>query len=179
MKNDRMSRSKSKLQNGNKLSRRTFLKLSALTGSAFGVSPLAVPFDAGAASQKSAQNGQKEEWIPSSCLNCPARCATRVRIVNGKAVQVVGNPLSRVSDGKTCPRAHIGLQVQYDKERLKSPLKRMNPEKGRNIDPKWAPVSWNQALDEMAKHLKSLRDGNRPPRSFFSFTVSTPSAVSN
>ena len=73
MKNDRISRSKSKLQNGNKLSRRTFLKLSALTGSAFGVSPLAVPFDAGAASQKGAQNGLKRrvdlEFVPQ--LPCP------------------------------------------------------------------------------------------------------------
>ncbi len=164
MKNDRMSRSKSKPQNGKNLSRRTFLKLSALTGSVLGVAPLAVPFDTGAASQKSAMNGQKEEWIPSSCLNCPARCATRVQTVNGKAVRVVGNSLSRISDGKTCPRAHIGLQVLYDKERLNVPWKRTNREKGRDIDPKWTPISWDQALDEVTSRLKSLRGNGQPQR---------------
>ena len=176
MKNDRMSRSKSKLQNGKKLSRRTFLKLSALTGTVLGSKPCRSPFQCRCcAFSKNRPTVQKEEWISSSCLNCPARCATRVRTVNGKAVQVVGNPLSRVSDGKTCPRAHIGLQVQYDKERLKSPLKRMNPEKGRNIDPKWAPVSWNQALEEMAKRLKSLRDGKQPQKLLLFYGLNTVS----
>jgi len=177
MKSKRMGRSKSKKQTGRDLSRRTFLKLSALTGTVLGASHLGGPFsvDADAPSRGNVQAVPKEEWISSSCLNCPARCATRVRTVNGRAVQIVGNPLSRVSDGKTCPRAHIGLQVQYDKERLRVPLKRMNPEKGRNIDPKWAPVSWNQALEEMAKRLKSLRDGKQPQKLLLFYGLNTVS----
>ncbi len=153
MKNDRMSRSKK----DRKLSRRTFLKLSALTGSVLSVSHLAVPFGASPAAppQPAAQIPQKEQWISTSCLNCSSRCATRVRTVNGKAVRVVGNPLSRVSDGKTCPRSRIGLQVLYDKERINVPLKRTSKDKGRDINPGWAPISWGQALDEVASRLKS------------------------
>jgi thiosulfate reductase / polysulfide reductase chain A len=164
MKNNRMSRSNSNLQNGRRMSRRTCLKLAALTGSAFAVNCLAVPFHADASSQESAQNGQKEEWVSTSCLNCTGRCAIRVQTVNGKAVRIVGNALSRVSDGKICPRAHIGLQVLYDRERLNAPCKRTNSEKGKDIDPGWTPISWNQALNEIAGHLRSMRASGHPEK---------------
>jgi anaerobic selenocysteine-containing dehydrogenase len=66
-------------------------------------------------------------------LNCPARCGIRVRVVNGKAVKITGNPNSLVSEGKICPRAHVGLQVLYDPGRILFPLKRGNREKGKGI----------------------------------------------
>ncbi len=103
-----------------------------------------------------------EKWLPTSCLNCSTRCATRVRVVNGKAVKISGNPLSRVSEGENCPRAHIGLQVLYDPDRIKGPLKRKNPLKGKGVDPEWTPISWNQALNEAGRHLKALRDNGQP-----------------
>ena len=99
-----------------------------------------------------------EKWINTSCLNCPARCATRVRVVDGKAVRIAGNPLSRVSEGENCPRSHIGLQVLYNPDRIKSPLKRTNFQKGKGIDPGWAPISWDQALKEVGSRLKALRE---------------------
>jgi anaerobic selenocysteine-containing dehydrogenase len=164
MKDNRLSRSNSKLQVGGRMSRRTCLKLAALTGSALGLSRIATPFHVGAASQETTQNGQKEEWISTSCLNCGGRCGIHVQTVNGKAVRITGNALSRVSDGKICPRAHIGLQVLYDRERLSVPVKRTNREKGIKIDPGWAPISWPQALNEIAGHLKSIRESGHPER---------------
>ena len=146
-----------------KLTRRTFLKLSALTGAAMGASQMAGRFSTPSAFplQKNIQNAA-EKWIATSCLNCSARCAIRVRILNGKAVRITGNPLSFVSEGKVCPRAHIGLQVLYDPGRIDSPLKRMNKEKGRGVDPGWAPISWDQALGEVTRRLNSIRDRGQP-----------------
>ena len=142
------------------LSRRKFLKLSALTGAAVGANQILGPFDHPIAFplQKSTQDVLEEKWLTTSCLNCPARCAIRVRILNGKAVKITGNPLSFVSEGKVCPRAHVGLQVLYDPGRILSPLKRMNKEKGKGIDPKWVPISWDQALKEVTQRLKFLRE---------------------
>lgn len=100
--------------------------------------------------------------IPTSCLNCSAGCAIQVRVVDGKAVSIFGNPWSRATEGKTCPRAHVGLQVLYDPSRVQTPLKRTNREKGRNIDPRWAPLSWDQAFQEITARLHSLRDQGRP-----------------
>jgi anaerobic selenocysteine-containing dehydrogenase len=99
-----------------------------------------------------------EKWIATSCLNCPTRCATEVRVVNGKAVRIAGNPLSKVSEGENCPRSHIGLQVLYDPDRVRGPLKRTNPRKGKSVDPKWTPISWDQALTEVSDNLKALRE---------------------
>jgi thiosulfate reductase/polysulfide reductase chain A len=103
-----------------------------------------------------------EDWVATSCLNCPTRCATKVRVVNGHAVRIASNPLSKVSDGETCPRSHIGLQVLYNPNRVDGPLKRTNSQKGKGIDPGWAPISWGEALSEIGAHLKSLRSGGQP-----------------
>ena len=159
------------------LSRRKFLKLSALTGAAVGVNQILGPFDHPIAFplQKSTQDALEEKWLATSCLNCPACCAIRVRTVNGKAVKITGNPLSLNSEGKVCPRAHIGLQVVYDPGRIHSPLKRMNQGKGKGIDPKWAPLSWDQALDEVTTHLRSIRNRSQSHKVLFFSGLNTMS----
>ena len=161
-----MSKSKEKIRSAFYLNRRTFLKWSAVMGAALGLKPMIGSSSATSPLplQEKDQTTSEEEWRGTSCLNCPARCATRVRVVNGKAVSISGNPLSRVSEGKTCPRAHIGLQVLYDPERITSPLKRTNKEKGRGVNPQWIPISWDQALDEVANRFRSLRGNSQPNR---------------
>ena len=147
------------------MKRRTFLKLSALAGVAAGVSQVLRPSKIAALPpQAKGPNATEEKWVNTSCLNCPARCAIRVRVVKGRAIRITGNPLSLVSEGKICPRAHIGLQVLYDPGRVFTPLKRTNKEKGRGIDPKWVPVSWDKALDEVAHRLKSVRESGQPQK---------------
>jgi anaerobic selenocysteine-containing dehydrogenase len=149
--------------NSLKLNRRTFIKLSALTGAAIGAGQvLGPPSHCAATVPESAAAPVEEKWIATSCINCPARCAILVRGINGKAVKITGNELSLVSEGKICPRAHVGLQVLYDKGRVLFPLKRTNPEKGRGTDPKWVPVSWEEALSEVAKRLKTIREKDQP-----------------
>ena len=100
----------------------------------------------------------KGKWILTSCLNCPARCGITVKVAGGKAVQIKGNRSSLVSEGEICPRGHIGLQVLYDPERILSPLKRSQPQKGRGIAPQWKPISWDQAMEEIIGKLRTLRD---------------------
>ncbi|MCD6361178.1 MAG: molybdopterin-dependent oxidoreductase, partial [Armatimonadetes bacterium] len=148
------------------IDRRGFLKLSAFTGAAIAASHLIKhPALRPVMSLQEASEGViSENWLTTSCLNCPTCCATRVRVVNGKAVKIDGNPLSRVSEGEVCPRAHIGLQVLYDPDRLSSPLKRSNPDKSRDADPGWVPISWAQALSEITARLRTLRSNNKPHR---------------
>jgi anaerobic selenocysteine-containing dehydrogenase len=158
-----MSGTKEKKLNPLSVNRRKFLKLTAFTSAALGANQILGPFHPAPALplQKNIQN-TSEKWIATSCLNCPARCGIRVRVVNGKAVKITGNAHSLVSEGKICPRGHIGLQVLYDPGRILSPLKRTNKEKGKGIDPKWISISWNQALNEVTQRLKSLRESGQP-----------------
>lgn len=145
------------------LTRRKFLKLSSFVGTLVGTNKIGFCISDLIASQNN-KNILDEKWIPTSCLNCSSRCAIRVRVLNGRAVSITGNSYSKVSEGKICPRSYIGLQVLYDPERIKSPLKRTNPEKGKDIDPKWIPISWDQAFEEIIKRLKTLRDDGEPHR---------------
>jgi molybdopterin-containing oxidoreductase family molybdopterin binding subunit len=46
----------------------------------------------------------------------------------------------------------------YDPYRIKTPLKRSNPEKGLGIDPGWQEISWDEALDTIAERLKKIRE---------------------
>ena len=146
------------------IDRRTFLKGSVLTGAAVGAGKILGPWESHSAQPLPSKSPGvvEEKWVVTSCLNCQARCGIRVRVVNGKAVRITGNRLSKVSDGKICPRGHIGLQVLYDPGRINTPLKRTNPEKGKGIDPKWVSMGWDQALGEVTGRLNKLRETGEP-----------------
>jgi len=152
-----------------KVNRRAFLKLSAAAGAAIGAGKILGQTHAPAAPvQKNAV-----KWVATSCLNCQARCGIRVRVVNDKVVRITGNPLSQVSEGKICPRAHIGPQVLYDPDRIKTPLKRTQGDKGKGVDPKWVSISWDQALDEIAGRLGKLRDSGEPNKLLLFYGLNT------
>ncbi|MFC1907621.1 molybdopterin-dependent oxidoreductase, partial [Chloroflexota bacterium] len=96
-------------------------------------------------------------WIPTQCARCYANCSIRVRRINGVAVKIEGDPNSPMgSRGGLCAKGLAGLQVLYDPNRLKVPLRRTNPEKGLHADPKWKEISWEEALIEIADRLKRV-----------------------
>ncbi len=145
-----------------RLSRRKFLKLTAMAGLSVGAIGIHKQSDSAPSVQPGAASASKGRWIPTSCLNCAARCGITVKVAGGKALQIKGNRSSLISEGQICPRGHIGLQVLYDPERILSPLKRTQPKKGKGIAPQWKPISWDQAMEEIAGKLRILRDGFRP-----------------
>ncbi|MBW6517282.1 MAG: molybdopterin-dependent oxidoreductase [ANME-2 cluster archaeon] len=99
-------------------------------------------------------------WKATTCQGCTSWCAKQVYVENGRAIKVRGNPNSKVNGAASCPRAHLGLQQVYDPDRTKTPMKRTNPVKGRNEDPKFIPISWDEALDTIADKLIELRQNN-------------------
>lgn len=176
--NSRTDSSEEKQSNGSTISRRTFLNASAFTATTLAASYLlkSPQVALSAPLEETGEGVITEKWVATSCLNCPTRCATRVRVVNGKAVHIAGNPLSRVSEGENCPRSHIGLQVLYNPDRVKTPLKRTNPKKGKNLDPGWTPISWEQAMNEVSSRLKTVRDKNQPNRLLLLYGLNTISS---
>ena len=94
-------------------------------------------------------------WIHTQCRRCVATCGILAHRVNGVVVKLEGNPDTYTgSRGGMCAKGLSGLQLLYDPNRLNVPLKRTNPEKGINVDPKWKEISWDEALDEIAARLK-------------------------
>ena len=108
---------------------------------------------------------KEDVWIPTLCESqcADAPCLLRVHRVDGVAVGV--EPNTQLEDfehqvknqGRLCPKSFGVIQKIYNPDRIKGPLKRMNPEKGRGIDPKWVEISWDEALDAIAKKLKRVR----------------------
>lgn len=138
------------------LSRRSFLKLTTLAGISIGPIGIFKKSHSQPSPKTLASRNPKGRWVATSCLNCSARCGIKVKVVDERAVQIKGNPFSPLSEGEICPRGHIGLQVLYDPERIISPLKRTQPKKGRGISPQWVAISWDQALEEVARKLRTL-----------------------
>ncbi|HXH14022.1 MAG TPA: molybdopterin-dependent oxidoreductase [Alphaproteobacteria bacterium] len=138
-----------------RLSRRSFLKASTATGAAVTLSgPTSQILGRPAMSWASRQ----ERWVPSVCLQCPAGCGILVRVVDGRAVKIEGHPTHPINEGKLCPKGHIGLQILYDPDRIKGPLKRVGP-RGAG---QWQPISWEDALQLVATRLTALREHGEP-----------------
>ena len=161
------------------ISRRTFLGITAGAAAAVGtVYAIKWPnFTFPSELAGYAEGVSAESWVPTSCLNCPTRCAVNVRKVQIKnedtwhAVRIVGNPKSTYSDGKACPRSHVGLQVLYNPERIETkPLRRKQgipkgiepgPEALASLKESFEEVEWDEALTQIAGELKGLADPQR------------------
>lgn len=100
------------------------------------------------------------EWKSTTCQGCTSWCSQQVYVVNGRAIRVRGNPHSKVNVGEGCVRSHMALQQVYDPDRIKVPMKRTNPKKGRNEDPQFVPISWDEALNTIADRIMDLRKNN-------------------
>ncbi len=51
----------------------------------------------------------------------------------------------------------MSLQQVYDPDRIKVPMKRTNPRKGKEEDPGFVPITWDEALDTIADRIMELR----------------------
>jgi len=142
--------------------RRTFLKLAGMAGGgmiAASNSPKlnALDFIDSSIADQLKPSGQ---WLPTTCQGCTSWCSKQIYVIDGRAIKVRGNPNSKVNGSASCVRAHLGLQQVYDPDRVKTPMKRTNPKKGKGEDPQFVPISWDEALDTIADKIMELRDNN-------------------
>ncbi|MGD8405757.1 MAG: molybdopterin-dependent oxidoreductase [Anaerolineales bacterium] len=137
-----------------KFSRRDFLKVgTAAVAAGAGISllrPTGEPL--------AAQSGSMEETIvKTTCALCPSGCGLDVRVVNGKAVKVEGNPLHPLNQGVCCLKGQTSLEVLYSPERIQRP----RIQNGKRGSGNWKEISWDEALDLVADKLTVLREAGR------------------
>ena len=93
----------------------------------------------------------------SVCPYCAVGCSlvayTRQN-GNGKVelLQIEGNADSPVNEGTLCPKGASAMELAISKRRLHSPLYRAP-----GAD-EWKDVSWDFALDKIARNIKAARD---------------------
>jgi anaerobic selenocysteine-containing dehydrogenase len=138
-------------------SRRAFLKGAGGVGiiAAVGGSPLLQFFT----TEVGAQTGDlASRWVASTCQGCTSWCPVIVKVMDGRAIHLQGNPRSLANHGQICPRPQIALQQVYDPDRIKVPMRRTNPKKGRDQDPGFVPISWEEAMGLIADKMMELRN---------------------
>lgn len=107
-------------------------------------------------------------WRPSVCTQCAAGCGLQVRVMEGEAEVVrdgqlgvvkmglakklEGNPQHPVNHGKLCAWGQAGLQVTYNPDRIKHPLKRV----GQRGSGEFVQIGWDEALKELTAQLSPL-----------------------
>jgi len=94
--------------------------------------------------------------ISTYCYQCVAGPdLLKVDIEDGVATGV--RPNFSASDihpagGKICVKAFGLIQKTYNPNRILTPMRRTNAKKGRGEDPKFEPISWDEALDTIARN---------------------------
>ena len=128
--------------------------------------------------------GGTESRVASVCLQCPAGCGILVRVVDGRAVKIEGNPKHPINLGRLCPKGQIGLQILYDPDRIKepyvreelwqafgsgslaaylaAPLRDRTPESFIPVPGATADERWDNALGLAAEVLRTIRESTGP-----------------
>lgn len=141
-----------------RVSRRDLIKVGAAAAAA-GAGLMAFEGSRGpsTATPHAAQSGS-EALIKTTCALCSSGCGLEVRVADGRAVKVEGDPLHPVNQGVCCLRGQCSLEMLYSPERIEHP----RIQRGRRGSGDWEEVSWDEALSLVAERLAKLRQAGRP-----------------
>src|SRR6266853_794526 len=138
------------------VSRRTFIKTTIIGGaglSAFGFS--LAPVYAQTQGLKIARTTETR----STCPYCSVSCGVIIYTIGDKAknvipqvVHVEGDPDHPINRGTLCPKgASLEQDILNDRRLLKPQVRRAGSDH-------WEDIGWDQAIEEVARHIKKTRD---------------------
>lgn len=130
------------------VSRRGFLKISGavLATSGLGVSLKPVSAHAQPLKVKYAKE------TTTICPYCSVGCSIIVSTRDGKVINTEGDPDSPISRGSLCSKGGSIYQMAVNKNRLDRPLYRAP------YATEWKEISWDEAIEKIASHIKKSRD---------------------
>lgn len=134
------------------VSRRSFLKLSGASLAAL-VSGLGFE-PAVAQAQGVALKLEGTQKIPSICHFCSGGCGMLLYVKDGKLIHLEGDPDHPTNGGTLCPKAASLRTVAYSEDRVVKPRRRAPG------SDHWEEISWEDALDRVAKKAKEVRDAS-------------------
>lgn len=100
---------------------------------------------------------QSDSVVSSACQFCNCNCRLRVGIKAGRVIEIRGEKADPVQAGNLCVKGPMMAELVYNRLRLTTPLRRVGGAKG-DPNSRFKAISWDEALDEIADHLLSLRD---------------------
>jgi len=142
-----------------KTTRRKFLKISSVGAGSLALSSPVFNFFQNSDKEKSINAENANKRFPTYCEICFWKCAGWVHTDDkGEIKKITGNDDDPHCNGRFCPRGTGGVGMYSDEDRLKEPLMRVE------IDGKqqYKRVSWDTALDYIAKKLKKIEKEHGP-----------------
>jgi len=157
------------------MDRRTFIKLTAITGTSATLASCGVP------EHQIIRFVPDEElvpgiaeWKPSVCPLCNSGCGLSVRTMMadvdvtregqqgvvrmGVAKKLEGQETHPVSQGALCVRGQAAIQLTYHPDRIAQPVKRT----GKRGEGRFEPISWDDAVKEVVAKLDAVASsGNK------------------
>ena len=158
------------------VSRRTFIK-AGLTG---GIGMSALGFDlAPVYAQAQALKIQRTSETRSTCPYCSVSCGVIIHTLGDKSknstpqvVHVEGDPDHPINRGTLCPKGASLEQDIVNERRLTKPQVR------RPGSDHWEDISWDDAVNEIARLIKKTRDETFIERDAAGLTVNRCEAIS-
>lgn len=136
-----------------KLTRRTFLKVSGATVAGLSLSGIGFGFKSSRA--YAAELRTKGATVTTTiCPYCSVSCSILVHAVDGKIINTEGDPDAPINRGALCSKGASLYHLAVNNDRVTKPLYREPYGK------EWKEVSWDWALDEIAKRIKKSRDAS-------------------
>ncbi|MCA1816321.1 MAG: molybdopterin-dependent oxidoreductase, partial [Acidobacteria bacterium] len=95
--------------------------------------------------------------IRAACPHdCPDTCAMLVTVERGRATAVAGDPDHPFTRGSLCTKVANYHERTHSPDRVKTCLRRV----GRKGEGRFEPISWDEALDEIASRYQTLAESS-------------------
>ncbi|WP_133646304.1 molybdopterin-dependent oxidoreductase [Paraburkholderia flava] len=113
-----------------------------------------------------------QEVKPGFCTLCRSRCGTLNRVERDRLIAVEPDH-SHPNGAAMCRKGKAAPELVHHPDRLMTPLRRTAPKDA--SDPCWEPISWDDALTEIATRLDAIR--RESGAHAVAFGVTTPSGT--
>ncbi|MBL7211866.1 MAG: molybdopterin-dependent oxidoreductase [Desulfobacteraceae bacterium] len=94
------------------------------------------------------------QWKKTGCVLCAQNCGLEILVEDNRMIKVKPDKDNPRSEGYACRKGFNVLYHQYPKERLTEPLKR--------VGERFEPITWDQAIYEIAGRIRELVDRHGP-----------------
>jgi len=84
--------------------------------------------------------------------DCPDMCSLLAHVEDGRVLRVEGDPGQPFTAGFACARVNRDAELVHSPDRLTSPLRRTGAKGGGQF----APITWDEALDEITARWKAI-----------------------
>ncbi len=136
------------------LTRREFLKATAVTGAAAAFYPSKMSGLKQLLPSEKRTLADEVKIVKTSCRACIHNCGVLAHVQNGRVIKLEGNPEYPMSRGAMCAKGLAGIQALYHPNRMKYPMKRV----GERGEGKWQRITWDEAITTIANKLMETRD---------------------